>query len=120
MEERILANTVITPEYQYQGTYCWIWIGKKVKSNRGMEYGVLTQRYKSGPRKGKVHNVRVHRLVLQLFKGRRMTKRSVGGHLCNVSLCCHPDHVWSMSQRSNVRQCVAEGRHKGFPRKEQA
>jgi hypothetical protein len=77
-----------------------------------MFYPAMTLRYKSGPRKGKVYNVRVHRKVVEVFQGRRVTPKSVVLHLCNNSLCVNPEHLLSGTQKKNVRQCVADGRHK--------
>ena len=112
MQARIIANTVLSTERFYNGSPCWEWIGK-VKINRnGAKYGVLSQRFKRGPRKGQVNSVLVHRLVLQVFKGRRMSRRNVGRHLCNYTLCANPEHLVGGTQQSNVRQCVREGRHR--------
>lgn len=101
LEERILANTVREGE-------CWIWIGRR--SNSG--YGVITLRWKSGPRKGKVRTALAHRIVLQVFKGHRMTPRSVAMHLCDNKLCCNPEHLHKGRQKDNVRDCVTKGRHR--------
>lgn len=109
--ERIMANSVIAEDAAYNGTRCWLWIGKVQRNRCGVAYPVMTLRYKSGPRKGKVYNVRVHRKSIEFFKGRRMTPRSVGMHLCNNPLCVNPEHLAGGSQRKNVRQCVADGRH---------
>lgn len=111
LEERIICNSVISADSFYGDTFCWVWVGKKIKNNRGVFYPVMTLRYKKGPRKGKVYNARVHRKVIEVFKGRRMTPNSVAMHLCNNSLCVNPDHLLGAPQKKNVRQCVADGRH---------
>lgn len=111
-EERIIANTVLLREHFWNGSYCWVWIGKYRTSNRGLRYACMSVRWKSGPRKGKVRTVAVHREVLRIMKGYRMTPRTVGGHLCNYSLCVNPEHLSSMSQKANVRQTVRDGRHR--------
>ena len=53
----------------------------------------------------------VHRIALQVFKGRVLSSRSVARHLCNMRPCCNPEHLTGGSQRKNMQQCVAEGRH---------
>lgn len=104
--DRIIANSIIDTENAYAGTYCWCWIGKVTKNNRGQFYPVMTARVD-----GKVRNVRAHRVVLAEIKGKRMTAKSVALHLCNNSLCVNPEHLARGTQTANVRQCVREGRH---------
>lgn len=114
--DRIMANSVVsdTEGMMVRGEWspCWIWVGKTRLGNRGKRYGAISTRFKNGPRKGKVRIEAVHRYVLREIKGRKLTPRSVGMHLCNVSLCCHPDHLGGGTQKANVRQCVNEGRHR--------
>lgn len=106
LAERIIANSIIDTENAYAGTYCWRWIGKVSKNNRGQLYPVMTMRVE-----GKVRNARVHRVVLAEIKGKRMTPKRVAMHLCNNSLCVNPEHLAAGFQRDNVRQCVRDGRH---------
>lgn len=110
--ERLLANSIPSEDSAHGGSRCWEWIGKRRTNRSGMSYPVLTLRYKSGPRRGKVYNMSAHRYSLVVFKGRRMTPRMVARHLCNNPLCINPEHLVGGSQKSNVRQCVREGRHK--------
>jgi len=116
MADRIIANSVLLDgigiTQNGEWSPCWIWIAKRQMNKRGNWYGLITVRYKSGKRKGKVHNVFVHRMVLMVFKNRRMTPRMVGCHLCNESLCCNPAHIVGGSQKKNMRQCVNDGRLK--------
>lgn len=112
MEERLIANSVLSETCAHKGSRCWEWIGR-VKANRsGTLYGVVTLRWKAGPRKGKVRSVYAHRLAIVIFKGRVMTRRMTGRHLCNNTICINPAHLVGGSQRANVRQCVREGRHR--------
>ena len=116
MEERIIANTHIEEGVgiMLRGEWspCWLWIGKRKTNRNGKQYGVITTRYKKGPRKGKVRSELVHRVVLKVFKGRSLRARQVGMHLCPHTLCCAPDHLTGGTQKRNVQQTVREGRHK--------
>lgn len=105
-EDRIIANTILSDELFYNGTPCWIWIGTRKTNRAGMTYGTISVR-----RNGEHRKELVHRFVLREIKGRRLTSRSVGRHLCNNPLCCNPMHLVGGTQTTNVRQCVREGRH---------
>lgn len=107
LAHRIVANTVMAIDSFYDGTPCWLWMGKRNASG----YPVISLRWQRGPRKGQVRSALAHRISLVTFKRRRLTARSVAKHLCNNPVCVNPDHLAGGSQRSNVRQCVAEGRH---------
>ncbi|WP_175172401.1 HNH endonuclease [Achromobacter pestifer] len=107
MAERILANTMISDELTHNGTPCWLWIGARNASG----YGKMSMRFKKGPRKGKVKSALAHRVALVEMGGCRLNSKSVVMHLCNNRLCCNPAHLKGGTQRKNVQQCVAEGRH---------
>lgn len=107
LAERILANTMISDELSHNGTPCWLWIGARNASG----YGKMNMRFKKGPRKGKVKSALAHRVALVEMGGRRLNSKSVVMHLCNNRLCCNPAHLQGGTQRKNVQQCVAEGRH---------
>lgn len=111
LEDRIIANTILSTEHFYDGTPCWEWIGATCTNRSGLRYGKLDVRITSGPKKGTRKTWLVHRLALVVFKGRHLTRKDVGRHLCNYTLCANPAHLIGGSQRSNVRQCVDEGRH---------
>jgi len=111
--DRIIANSYLSEELFYNGTPCWIWTGAISRNRSGMQYGRMNFRYKSGPRKGKVHGEAAHRMSVKAFhKGKRITPKTVVMHLCNNSLCVNPDHLRGGTQEKNVRQCVKDGRHK--------
>lgn len=114
MCERIIANTVLSLENFYNGTPCWEWTGAYTTNRSGVQYGKLAVRLKKGPRKGKNKTWLVHRLVLVVFKGRIMTPKMVGRHLCNNTICANPAHLVGGTQKSNVRQAVREGRHRNM------
>lgn len=108
LEERIIANSVLDLT-----TDCWVWIGKKIASRTGSErfYPVITIWIKG---KG-ARNRRAHHLALTELRGiRRPNKMFVAAHSCNTPLCVNPMHLRWALQTTNMRQCVAEGRHKGF------
>lgn len=107
LAERIIANSYLSDESFYDGTPCWVWMG----SRNSAGYGALTRRFKRGPRKGKVGRFLVHRVAVVELGGRKLTTRSVVMHLCNNPLCCNPAHLKGGTQRQNMRQCVADGRH---------
>jgi hypothetical protein len=104
--ERIIANTVLADDSFYNGTPCWLWIGTRKINREGKAYGTISVRVN-----GRVTMQLVHRFVLAEVKGRKLTRRSVGRHLCNNPLCCNPMHLVGGTQTSNVRQAVREGRH---------
>jgi hypothetical protein len=111
LAERLIANSVISQDSFYDGEACWIWVGAVTVNRNGQSYGKLDVRIKRGPRKGQRKTWLAHRLALVVFKHRVMTRRMVGKHLCNNTLCINPAHLVGGTQRSNVRQCVREGRH---------
>lgn len=112
LEDRIIANSVLSDTEHYEGTPCWLWIGTSVTNRNGRRYGTINVRISRGRNKGRSKKWFVHRLVITVFKGRAMSIRQVGMHLCNNTLCCNPAHLAGGSQRANVRQCVREGRHR--------
>jgi hypothetical protein len=109
--DRVIANSVLSETSFYNGTPCWVWIGATKINRGGMHYATITRRFTKGPRKGKVSKELAHRVVIKGIKGRRLSKRSVGMHLCNNSLCVNPDHLGGGKQKTNVKQCVKDGRH---------
>lgn len=107
MQERIIANSVVSLTSFYEGTPCWIWTGAYGSGG----YGTLNVRLKSGKRKGQVVHRGAHRESLKAFTGRRLTTRMVCQHLCNNPPCVNWQHLAGGTQKKNVQQCVADGRH---------
>jgi len=113
LADRIIANSILGDEDTYADQPCWIWTGKVCRNRSGMLYGRMNFRYKSGPRKGKVHSMAAHRASVKAFhQGKRITPKTVVMHLCNNSLCVNPAHLMGGTQSKNVKQCVNDGRHK--------
>ena len=108
LADRIIANSVLSDTHAYNGTPCWEWARRC--NNQG--YPTMTRRLKRGPRKGQVCTVYVHREAIKAFTTRRLTARMVVLHLCNNPSCVNPEHLRGGTQSQNVRQCVAEGRHR--------
>ena len=77
MADRLIANSVLSPDHAYDGTPCWEWMRRL--NNHG--YPTLTRRLKRGPRKGQVVTVFAHRESIVAFTGRRTTPRMVALHL---------------------------------------
>jgi hypothetical protein len=107
MEDRLIANSFLSEENYYNGTPCWEWTGA-LNANG---YPKIALPWKAGPRKGKVRSALAHRMSLIVFRGRKLTTKSVARHLCNNKICINPMHLIGGSQQSNIRQCVREGRH---------
>ena len=63
MADRLIANSVLSPDHTYDGTPCWEWMRRL--NNQG--YPTLTRRLKRGPRKGQVVTVFAHRESIIVF-----------------------------------------------------
>jgi hypothetical protein len=110
MLERIAANSIAAPEgscLTYGGVPCRIWTGPR----NGSGYGHLGVRRQRGERKGTVKYLLVHRLIARLVLGVSRLGGRVVKHLCNNYLCCEAAHLKVGTQKSNVQQCVRDGRH---------
>lgn len=111
MQHRILANSIVDPGFYplTNGEPCWLWFGARSSANK---YGALSARVKIGPNKGKRRCKLAHRESLKAFKPHlRLTSKMVAKHLCNVPLCVNPTHLQGGTPKSNIRQCVRQGRH---------
>ena len=107
LEDRLLRNSVISKTDFYDGQPCWIWTGPKRANRCGLYYGHFNVRDKI---KRTVKHVLVHRAILSEIHGYRVTRRTVGMHRCNNTLCCNPAHIAGGSQKMNMRQMVNDGR----------
>jgi len=108
MADRLIANSVVSPDQYFEGTPCWIWTGAYTPNG----YAKITTRWKQGPRRGLVRTEKAYGVSIKAFKQLRVLKKYVIKHLCNNTCCINPAHLRGGTQRSNIRQCVADGRHK--------
>jgi hypothetical protein len=61
---------------------CWVWSGARRRTRRGV-YGVVGERA-------------AHRVVYELFTGRKLERGMVLHHLCQNKLCVNPEHLRPM------------------------
>lgn len=105
MQERIIANSIISDESFHDGTPCWLWIGRRGANN---DYGHIAVRK---PGKKSPVKLLAHRVSYEAFKG-PIPEGYVVQHLCNVQMCVAPLHLKAGTQSENMQQCVADGRHR--------
>lgn len=74
---------------------CWIWLGSQLGRDRS--------RYGSVWFHGR--NRAVHRVIYEIFKG-EIGDSLVLDHLCRVTLCCNPDHIEPVDNRTNILRGV--------------
>lgn len=98
--ERLVQNSV------QLDNGCWHWMGSYNNVGRPR----IAVRIK-----GKSKWVTVARYIVQFVHGkpwgRNQARRKVGAHTCDNPSCVNPEHVEGTTQKQNVRQCVARGRH---------
>lgn len=97
--ERLIAHSVMVGE-------CWIWTG--AVNNVGRP--VISVRIN-----GKVKKITCARYIAQFIHGmkwgRNQSRRKVGAHSCDNGACVNVAHVNGSTQKQNIRECVARGRH---------
>lgn len=79
---------------------CWLWTGAVKDSG----YGVF---WLEGNRFAPAH-----RLSLELCLGRPLTADEVARHDCDTPLCVNPGHLVPGTQKQNVDDMIARGRHR--------
>lgn len=122
MQERILANSRVNSAHVLDGVPCRDWTGSvfphrchglDVPQPREECYGRIAVRFKRGPRRGKVKSTQAHRESQKAFKKNlRVGSKNVVQHMCNRPICIEPKHLIGGIQKTNVRKCVKDGRHK--------
>lgn len=81
---------------------CWLWTGY---INGG--YGQFSRKRKNEPRLA----MRAHRLSYILVKGPIPDDAPMVRHMCDVRLCCNPNHLETGTAEQNARDVVDRGRH---------
>lgn len=107
--DRIIANSVLAQDSFFEGTPCWLWIGRTYVNRTGAHYGKINVYHK---RKGKMVTLKVHRVAVVEFHGRKLTRRQPVMHKCNNTLCCNPAHLAGGTASKNMKQMVRDGRGK--------
>lgn len=84
---------------------CWPWLGHR--NHRG--YGRFTRRFGSGTSKSR--HVPAARMAWELTHLQEFPVGHHACHRCDNPPCCNPAHVFPGTDRDNMRDCVAKGRH---------
>ena len=94
--QRLLANSVESDVYGYQGTCCWEWTGPKQR--RG-GYGRVSVHVPGKGTQGKL----VHRVVAALVLGRQLDPDlETVEHACELTWCFNPLHLEIASRAANT------------------
>ena|ERR1700747_2367511 len=100
--DRIIANSVIDPERRmFNGTFCWIWIGK-MGQRRDAQYGYINLW-----ENGRTVTKGAHRVSI-MASGRRLGPKQIARHMCNNTWCVNPGHLRvgtaSQNRRDQLRK----------------
>jgi hypothetical protein len=104
LQERLIANSVISTEHFHDGTPCWEWIGRRDK----MQYGFITMRK---PGFKNPQPVRAHRLSVSVFTNVPMDEIDTVLHLCDRPFCIAPLHLRNGTSKENYDDAMQKGRH---------
>lgn len=86
---------------------CWEWTGQRTKDGYGSFWNGARR---PGPSRSPV-TVLAHRWVYEHELG-PIPQGHVVCHRCDNPGCVNPAHLFTGSQRDNVRDCIAKGRHR--------
>lgn len=78
---------------------CWLWIGAKHRQG----YAIIS--YKRKPSLG-------HRVSWMVYKGEIPESMKIC-HICDVTSCVNPEHLFLGSQKENVKDAVEKGKFYG-------
>lgn len=96
MQERIIANSVISTEHFFGGTPCWDWLGQFGTGGGGIKYPQMSTRVD-----GKHTTVRAHRVSYEEFTGDALGGNDCN-HLCERPMCVAPLHLESVTRQENI------------------
>lgn len=91
MEERLIANTVVSTECAYNGAPCWEWIGKHIRG-----YGQINV-HEAGRAVRKI----AARVSYETFIGPIPDGMELD-HLCRNVSCIHPNHLEPVTGTENL------------------
>lgn len=96
MQERIIANSVMSTEHHFEGSACWDWIGQFGTSSSHAPYPQMSIRVA-----GRVKTVRAHRVSYETFTGDELGNNECN-HRCERTRCVAPLHLESMTAEENI------------------
>jgi hypothetical protein len=88
---------------------CWLWQGAPNGKGNGKEYGRFSWDGKE--------NALAHRVSYAIVynKGKLPPKPVLICHTCDIPQCVNPDHLYTGTHKTNMKDKVTRGRHKyGF------
>lgn len=96
LEERLVANSVLSQDTHLGGDPCWIWIGK-IGANG---YGRIQMRCKET---GRHLTCLVHRIAYAELVGPIPDGMEID-HKCRVQACINPNHLEPVDGPENIRR----------------
>lgn len=103
LEERIIANSILSEDTSFEGSPCWVWIGKR-SNGRAREYGAINFRRGGKHQSRAAHRVTYEELVGPIPEGCHID------HKCGVTLCVNPNHLEAVLCGENIRRRDAKRR----------
>lgn len=97
LRERFMSKVDVTGD-------CWEWTAAKYRNGYGrLRVGSLA----NGTRRMAL----AHRVSFEMFNG-PIPGEAVVMHVCDNPGCVNPGHLRAGTQKDNIRDCVAKGRHR--------
>lgn len=96
--ERLLANSVESEKYNYEGSPCWEWVGYRLR--RG-GYGRIAMRI--GPKPTKPQGFAAHRVMAEVVLDRPLDPDfETIEHACELTWCINPWHFKLATRAENT------------------